>query len=223
MACLSLDAKCHSHLHGELALRTLTAREAEETQRRDETLTCRKLRQDSEAHSRQYRRSQAIALRATTASPNPSFGAPWKVGFSAPRGVGFRAPWGVGFRAPWRMGDAVVSKGNAEWTMPKEWTSLSGSKLLTIAPLGKDRRGSLLNCPWCPHHDQIAKGTKLNWTELMLICPLLSRFLIRLHVVSTKLRYKLRGDIRNICCYTKQTSPTPRDIAVLVLRTYVHE
>ena len=40
--------------------------------------------------------------------------------------------------APWRVGDAVVGRGNAGWTIIKEWTSLPMPELLTRASCTKD-------------------------------------------------------------------------------------
>ena len=82
---------------------------------------------------------------ATTASPEPSF------------------------KAPWRVGDAVVGRGNAGWT-----TSKSGHpcpcQICSQGPSAeKTGRGSLLNRPSRSQNDPIGHGAKLIWTEGRII------------------------------------------------------
>ena len=82
---------------------------------------------------------------ATTASPKPTF------------------------RAPWRMGDAVVSKGNAGWTTSKSGHPCPCKNCSQWPPAEKTGRGSLLNRPPStpppPPDDSMGKGTELNWIE----------------------------------------------------------
>ena len=78
----------------------------------------------------------------TTASPKPSF----------------RAPWGVGRR---RGRQRKYLMDNV-----KEWTSLFMPELLTMASRRKKKsgRGSLLNRLSCPPDDQIGHGTETELT-----------------------------------------------------------
>ena len=84
---------------------------------------------------------------ATTASPKPSF------------------------RAPWRVGDAVVGRGNAGWTRSKCWHPCPCQNCSQGPPVEKNWRGSLLNRPSCPpphsphphpRRDPIGQRTELN-------------------------------------------------------------
>ena len=81
---------------------------------------------------------------ATTASPKPSF------------------------RAPWRMGDAVVGRGNAGWTTPQVGHICPCQNRSWGPPAEQTRRGSLLNHPSCPLDDPIGQATELNRTELSI-------------------------------------------------------
>ena len=75
---------------------------------------------------------------ATTASPKPSF------------------------RAPWRVGYAVVGRGNAGWTTSKSGHPCPCQSCSQEPPAEKTGRGSLLNRPSCPPDDSIGQGTELN-------------------------------------------------------------
>ena len=77
---------------------------------------------------------------ATTASPKPSF------------------------RAPWRVGDAVVGGGNAGYTTSKSRHPSPCQSCSQGPPAENTGRGSLLDRPPCPHDDPIGHGTELNWT-----------------------------------------------------------
>ena len=76
---------------------------------------------------------------AMTASPNPSF----------------RAPWGVG--------NAVVGRGNAGWTTLKSGHPLPCQNCSQQSPAGKTGIGSLLNHPSCPPQWPYQLR---DWTEL---------------------------------------------------------
>ena len=74
---------------------------------------------------------------ATTASPKPSF------------------------RAPWRVGDAVVGRENAGWTTSKSEHPCPCQSWPQGPPAEKTGRGSLLNRPSCSPYDQVGQGTEL--------------------------------------------------------------
>ena len=79
-------------------------------------------------------------LRATTASPK-SF-----------------------FTAPWRTDDAVVARGNAGWTTPKNGHPCPRQNCSQRPPAEekKSGRGSLLNRPSCFPDDRVGHETELN-------------------------------------------------------------
>ena len=83
---------------------------------------------------------------ATTASPNPSF------------------------RAPWRVGDAMVGRVNAGWTTSKSGHPCPCQNCLKSLPAEKVWRRSLLNRPSCPPPHPLRPTTQsvkeMNWTEL---------------------------------------------------------
>ena len=83
------------------------------------------------------RRSPGMS-HATTASPEPSF------------------------RAPWRVGDAVVGRGNAGWTTSKSGHICPCQNCSQGPSAEKTGRGSLLNRLSCPPDDPIDQGTELN-------------------------------------------------------------
>ena len=74
----------------------------------------------------------------TTASPKPSF------------------------KAPWMVSNAVVGRGNAGWTVSKSghpclcWNCSQGP------PAENTGKGSLLNHPSCPLDDPVGQGTELK-------------------------------------------------------------
>ena len=74
----------------------------------------------------------------TTASPNPSF------------------------RAPWRAGDMVVGRVNAGWTTSKSGHPCPCQNCSQGPPAEKTGRGSLLDRPSCPPDDSIGQWTELN-------------------------------------------------------------
>ena len=75
----------------------------------------------------------------TTTSPEPSFG------------------------ASWRLGDAVVGRGNACWTISKSGHPCPGQSCSQGPPAGKAGRGSLLNRLSCLPGDTIGQGAGQNW------------------------------------------------------------
>ena len=81
---------------------------------------------------------------ATTASPKPSF------------------------RAPWRVDDAVVGRGNAGWTT-KNGHPCRCQNYLQGPPAKKTGRGSLLDHPSSPFNNPISQGTELNWIKMMIV------------------------------------------------------
>ena len=66
------------------------------------------------------------------------------------------------FRASWRVGAAVVSRGNAGWTISNCGYPCPCQRCSQGPPAEKTGRGSLLNHPSCPYDDSIGQGTKLN-------------------------------------------------------------
>ena len=66
------------------------------------------------------------------------------------------------FRAPWRVGDAVVGRGNARWTVPKSGTPCPCQNCSQGPPAEKTGRGSLLNRPSCPLDDPIGQRIEMN-------------------------------------------------------------
>ena len=79
---------------------------------------------------------------STTASPKPSF------------------------RAPWKVGDTVVSRGNGGWTLSKSGHSCPCQNCSQWPLAEKTGRGSLLNRLFCLADDPIGLWTELNGTEL---------------------------------------------------------
>ena len=77
---------------------------------------------------------------ATTASPKPSF------------------------RAPWRAGDVVAGRGDDGWTTLKSWHLCPCQNYSQGLPAEKTKRGSLLNRTSCPPDDPVGQGTEMNWT-----------------------------------------------------------
>ena len=85
---------------------------------------------------------------ATTASPKPSF------------------------RAPWKAGDTVVGRGNVRWTTSKIGHPCSCQICSQGPPAEKTGRGSMLNRPSClpsppphppsPSDDPIGQGSELH-------------------------------------------------------------
>ena len=80
----------------------------------------------------------SVMSQARTASPKPSF------------------------RAPWRLGDAVVGRGKVGWTTSKSEHPCPCQDCSQGPPAEKTGRGSLLNRPSCPLDDPISRGTELN-------------------------------------------------------------
>ena len=66
------------------------------------------------------------------------------------------------FRAPWRVGDAVVSRRNAGWTTSKSGHTCPCLNCSQGPPAEKTGRGSLLNRPSCPPNVPVNQGTELN-------------------------------------------------------------
>ena len=54
------------------------------------------------------------------------------------------------FRASWRLDDAVVSRGNAGWTMSKSGHPYPYQNYSRWPPAEKIGKASLMNCPSCP-------------------------------------------------------------------------
>ena len=75
---------------------------------------------------------------ATTASPKPSF------------------------KAPWKVGDAVVGGGNAGWTALKSGHPCPCQTCSQGPTAASTGRGILLNRPSCLPDDPIGEGTELN-------------------------------------------------------------
>ena len=69
------------------------------------------------------------------------------------------------FRAPWRVGYAVVGRGNAGWTTSKSGHPCPCQNRSQGPPAEKTARGSLLNRLSRPPDDPIGQGTELNWTN----------------------------------------------------------
>ena len=70
------------------------------------------------------------------------------------------------FRAPWRVGIAVVGRRNARWTTSKSGHPCPCLNCPQGPPAGKSGRGSLLNQPSCPPMSHSVKG--LNWTDKLI-------------------------------------------------------
>ena len=69
------------------------------------------------------------------------------------------------FIAPWKMGDAMVSRGNAGWTVSKSWHPYPCLDHPRGPPREKTGRGSLLNhSSWIPNGPA---GQRRNW---LLVC-----------------------------------------------------
>ena len=83
-------------------------------------------------------------LHATTASPKPSF------------------------RAPWRVVDAMLGRGNAEWMTSKSGHSWPCQNRSQWPPAEKTGRGSLLNRSLCLSVNPIGQETELNLNNAML-------------------------------------------------------
>ena len=69
------------------------------------------------------------------------------------------------FRAPWRVGDAMVGRGNVGWTTSKSEQPFSMPELLTLASCRKTGRGSLLNHLSYPCNDPTGQGTEPSGTS----------------------------------------------------------
>ena len=67
------------------------------------------------------------------------------------------------FRAPRRVGDAMGSRGNAGWTTSKSGHPCPCQNCSKKPPAKKTGRGSLPNCPSCPHDNPISQETELNF------------------------------------------------------------
>ena len=67
------------------------------------------------------------------------------------------------FRAPWRVGDAMAGRGNAGWTTWKGGHPYPCQAAHNGLPQKKSARESPLNCPSCPPTSQSVKA--LNWTK----------------------------------------------------------
>ena len=78
----------------------------------------------------------------TTASPKPSF------------------------RAPWKVGDAMVGRRNAGWTISKSRHPCPCQNCSQRLPREMTSKGSLLNHPSCPPDVPIGQGTQVNWNSL---------------------------------------------------------
>ena len=127
------------------------------------------------SHSRV--RSTWPLRRAVTASPKPSF------------------------TAPWRVGNAVVSRGNAGWTTSKSGLSCSCQNCSQGSPAEEAGRGSLLNRLSCPlrQPNWSRDWTELNWLSVDKgLCLLVTRYLLKLrngrsteNISSDKIRQKL--------------------------------
>ena len=77
-------------------------------------------------------------LHALTASPKPSF------------------------KAPWRVGNTLVSRGNAGWIMQNSGHTCPCQNCSQRPPLEKTGSGSLLNHSSCPQMTHLSR----DWTEL---------------------------------------------------------
>ena len=86
---------------------------------------------------------------AATASPNPPF------------------------RAPWRVGSIMVGRGNAGWMTSKSGHLHPCRNCSQGPPAEKTGRGSLLNHPPCPPDDPVNQGMELNIAALHSVTPLL--------------------------------------------------
>ena len=69
------------------------------------------------------------------------------------------------FRAPWKVGNSVVSRGNAGWTTSKSGHSCPCQNCSQGLPAGKAGRGSLRIGPSCPPDHPIGQETELKWTD----------------------------------------------------------
>ena len=95
-------------------------------------------------HLSRYRNLLGFCMsHATTASPNQSFG------------------------AFWRVGDAVVGRGNAGWTTSKSGHCCPCQNCSQWPPAEKTGIESLLNRPSCPPDDPIGQGTELNCIRVL--------------------------------------------------------
>ena len=103
-------------------------------------LSCGSTRNSSDDCQRDRNLHDSGTSHTKTASPKPSF------------------------RAPWRACNTVVSRENAEWTMSKSGHPCPCRNYSQWPPAEKTGRGSLLNSPSCPPEDPIGQGTELNWT-----------------------------------------------------------
>ena len=71
------------------------------------------------------------------------------------------------FKAPWRVGDAVVSSGNTGPTTSKTGHPSPSQNCWQWPPAEKTGRRFLLNHLWCPlPNDPIGQGTEMNWTTI---------------------------------------------------------
>ena len=91
---------------------------------------------------------------AMTASPNPSFGAPWTVS------------------------DTAVGRGNAGWTASKSGHACLCQNCSQRPPAENTGREPLLSCPSCSPNDPISQGTELNQTTVPVDYLLLMYFCI---------------------------------------------
>ena len=65
-----------------------------------------------------------------------------------------------------RVGDAVIGKGNAGWTMSKSEHICPCQNCSQGPPAEKTGGWSLLNRPSSPPNDPIGQGTEVNWTHI---------------------------------------------------------
>ena len=124
---------------------------------------------------------------ATTASPKPSF------------------------RAPWRVGDVVAGRGHAAWTSMRGY-SCPCQNCSWLPPAEKTGIGSLLNRVSSPLNDPSCRSWDMNYTEVFLITWMDSSTVSEnLHYASTKLlREKITVSLSILSLtYHLITSPFP--------------
>ena len=63
------------------------------------------------------------------------------------------------FKAPWTVGDAVDGRINAGWTTSKSGQSCLCQTCSPGSPAEKTGRGFVLTCPSCPPGDPVGQGT----------------------------------------------------------------
>ena len=117
---------------------------------------------------------------ATTASLNPSF------------------------RAPWRVGDTVVSRENARWTTSKSGHPCPCQNCPQWPPAEKTGRESLLNRLSCPLKDTIGQGTELNYTvAFYLLVNLADNLNVGINMLDVDSKKNVNVAVDDVCslCY----------------------